>query len=155
MRCTEARSFLSAFIDAELGRSESEAVRAHLVDCASCRAAASDLRSLSRFFAAEDPAPRVSPGFTDAVLSRLRAGEGVAERRAERTVFRVILAAAAVLVLSVGYLAAPASLWTRRSPDLEAGSRHEVEKEIRANDAAAMPIEARPARRAASRPSTR
>jgi len=152
MRCAETRSLLSPFLDGELGRSESEAVRAHLVDCARCRAEASDLRSISKFFAEDEPTPPTSPGFTDAVMSRLRSGEGLEERRAERVARITVLAAAAVVLLSVGFLATPRSMWKASQPTLEAGLRGEVEREIRRNDLQALPIDGTAFRKPASQP---
>ena len=64
----------------------------------------------------------------------------------------MILAAAAVLALSVGYLAAPRSFWRAGNSTLEAGSRHEVEREIRRNDVEALPIDGSAFRKPASQP---
>jgi anti-sigma factor RsiW len=137
MSCRDYRSLLSAFHDGELGRSEAEEVREHLVRCLDCRRAASELRTLSRLLASVDAAPPAPAGFADAVMGRLRAGEGIAEVRAERVARWSALAAAAVALMSVAYVAAPRS-WTRTSSGvLEAAPSKAVDEEIRRNDAAA------------------
>jgi anti-sigma factor RsiW len=135
MRCSRIRSLLSPFHDGELGRSETEEVKAHLIGCSRCRAAASDLSGLSRLFDPDEPIPQASAGFTDAVLARLRAGEGLVEARAERLARRIAWAAAALLTLSAGYLAMPRSAAPGGLDTLDAASAREVDDEIRRNDA--------------------
>ncbi|HKE02196.1 MAG TPA: zf-HC2 domain-containing protein [Planctomycetota bacterium] len=144
MRCTEVRVLLSSFHDGELGRSETEAVKSHLIGCARCRAMASDLRGLSRLFDRNEPVPPVSPTFTDSVFARIRVGEGLADRSAERAVRRLAWAAAAVLAVSAGYLALPRAVTRIGATTLDAASASEVDDEIRRNDAAGRVVDASP-----------
>jgi anti-sigma factor RsiW len=159
MRCREAQPLISAFHDGELGRSEQEAVRTHLMDCPACRAQAGDLLSISRWLEPAE-APAVSESFTDSVMARLRAGEGLGdsyigdERRALVSLRWLAMAAALVVAVGGMFLALPnsSSNWGRGT--LDAASTNDVEKEIERNNALArtewMPVVAsRPAPRRA------
>jgi anti-sigma factor RsiW len=136
MRCTDVKPLISAFHDGELGRSEQEAVRSHLLDCAACRRDASELRSISRWLSPED-APAVSPGFTDSVMARLRAGELLEEtsEAAARRSFVWIAAAAAVVLATGGlFLSMPARGGNFASGTLDAALNGDVEREIERNN---------------------
>ena len=151
MNCREARTSLSAFHDGELGRSESEAVRAHLLDCASCRREVAELRSITRSLEPES-VPKVSDGFTDAVMARLRSGEGAFEARASRADRDLRrLALAAVVVLSVGalFLVMPVSLSSLVRGTLDAASSSDVDREIDRNNALARGAAGQPGSRPA------
>lgn len=145
MHCREAEPLLSAFHDGELGRSEQEAVRAHLLDCPACRSRAADLRSISRWLSPEE-APEVPGGFTDRVLARLRAGEGLDELGDERRSWRSLrwISVAAAFLLTTGslYLAIPdARSGAFHNPfgaaPLDAAATDDVDREIERNDALA------------------
>lgn len=152
MLCRDARSQLSAFHDGELGRSEAEALREHLMGCPACRKEASGLRAISRWLEPEE-APPVSAGFTDAVMARLRAGDGLvdAERRAAATLRWMAAAAAVLLAAGALFLALPKGTRGISIGTLEAAPASEVEREIARNDALARGEAPPPA----SRPSPR
>ncbi|MBI3819372.1 MAG: zf-HC2 domain-containing protein [Planctomycetes bacterium] len=137
MRCSQIKSKLSAFHDGELGRSEAEAVREHLLNCQPCRDEVAGLRSISRWLEPPAPAAAVSVDFTDRVFDRIhRNDEGATATRyliSLRTMRIVAVAAGVIACVSALYLAAP------RSSDgtLNAASEREVEERIelmRGND---------------------
>jgi anti-sigma factor RsiW len=144
MRCRDVQSRLSAFHDGELGRSEQEAVRNHLMDCPACRARATELRSISRWLAPE-AAPASSAGFTQSVLARIRAGEGLddlgvsEERRAARSLRWLSLAAGLLLTAGGVFLAMPGPGSRGSSGDgtLDAAAANDIDKEIERNNALA------------------
>jgi anti-sigma factor RsiW len=141
MNCRDVRSHLSAFHDHELGRSESEAVRAHLLDCAGCRREASALRAISGWLEPAD-VPQVSEGFTDAVMARLRSGEAAVPRGAEvermaRALRWMAIAALAILAVGALFLAMPQSLTSFTGGTLDAASSSDVDREIERNNALA------------------
>lgn len=133
MRCQQVESKLSAFHDRELGRSESEAVREHLLNCQNCRDAAAEFRSISRWLEPPAAVPAVSDDFTDRVFDKIHQNETAGAATLFVTRFRAMkfVAIAAGVILSIGaiYLAAP-----RSSADgtLDAASEREVEERIHA-----------------------
>lgn len=130
MRCNQVQSKLSAFHDNELGRSESEAVRGHLLQCQSCRDSAADLRMISRSLAPPAAVPALSVDFTDRVFARIQKDPEISTTTLflvrTRVMRWVAVAAALVVGVSALYLAAP------RSSDgtLNAASEREVEMRI-------------------------
>lgn len=142
MRCREAQPLISAFHDGELGRSEQEAVRTHLMNCRACRGRAVELRSISRWLEPE-PLPAMSEGFTDGVMARLRAGEGLDDHDfgSDRIAWVNLrwLTVAAALILTVGglFLAMPNSSFNSGHGTLDAAFANDVDKEIERNNVAA------------------
>ncbi len=162
LRCSHVRSRLSAFHDGELGRSETEQVRHHLMECVRCRSRASEFQSISHWLDDAAPLPAPSPAFTDSVMARIRAGEGRDGgaridssrelQRAERTARWIALAAAAVVLLAAGYMMAPRLFSSRGT--LEAAPRSAIDALIRANDARASRDDAAAPAKAAMPPSS-
>ncbi|MBL8693313.1 MAG: zf-HC2 domain-containing protein [Planctomycetes bacterium] len=156
MRCSHVRSRLSAFHDGELGRSEAEEVRAHLMDCRACRGAASELRTMSSWIDPQEPVPAMSAGFTDAVMARLHApaeSEDEAQALPVLALARWIsIAAGVVAAVSLASLFGPARPLS--SGTLDAAPRSAIERAIRENDLSAMraAAAAREAGSPASRP---
>lgn len=130
MHCKHIRPKLSAFHDHELGRSEAEAVRAHLMQCQGCRDLASDFRSIARALDPGVTPPGPAADFTDRVFARIHddARESVVSRdaREARTVRWIAAAAALIIGLGAIYLAAPRT----NSSTLDAASEKEVEKRL-------------------------
>ncbi|HEY6065632.1 MAG TPA: zf-HC2 domain-containing protein [Thermoanaerobaculia bacterium] len=86
--CGEARDRFAAYLDERLAREERRAVRAHLDDCASCRAEASsqDPAFLFAFVGAGAGAQAVAPEETARILAAVRTG--IELKTAERRVGR-------------------------------------------------------------------
>ncbi|HEY6148197.1 MAG TPA: zf-HC2 domain-containing protein, partial [Thermoanaerobaculia bacterium] len=86
--CGEARDRFAAYLDERLAREERRAVRAHLDECASCRAEASsqDPAFLFAFVGAGAGAEAVAPEETARILAAVRTGIELktAERRVRR-----------------------------------------------------------------------
>ncbi|HZV48169.1 MAG TPA: zf-HC2 domain-containing protein [Candidatus Dormibacteraeota bacterium] len=70
--CVEARAQLEALVDGDLPEAQAGAVRAHLADCAACRAHHREACSLPRRLHAIPP-PEPSPDLVPGVLARVRA----------------------------------------------------------------------------------
>lgn len=130
MLCKLVKIKLSAFHDGELGKSESESVREHLLNCQNCRNAAAEYRNLSKWLAPDSEVPAMSADFTDRLMDRIHHETGGEAPRVlyYRSVVRTIsMAAALVLGVSLLYLAAPRSPGT-----LDAASQRDVEARIQA-----------------------
>ena len=113
MMCPHMDAQLNEYVDGTLAARDRASVEAHLAECAGCRAAVAELRSLA---AAAATLPKsIEPGrdLWAAIETRMR-------QRAPRNVQRVwwfgALAAAAVLVLAVGIYRL-----TARPPDRRMG----------------------------------
>ncbi|MCK4302424.1 MAG: zf-HC2 domain-containing protein [candidate division Zixibacteria bacterium] len=70
MRCRKARSYLSAYCNGELDGHRKQAVREHLLTCASCRREEAIYRDMAGA-AREIPGIRLSDDFNVAVLNRI------------------------------------------------------------------------------------
>jgi anti-sigma factor RsiW len=130
MLCNQIEPLLSAYHDGELGKSESESVRQHLLDCQDCRNELSEFRNITKWLAPEGEIPAMGAGFTDRVIDRIRVETGGEAPRvlAQRAVIRfVTIAAAVVFGVSLLYLAAPQSNGT-----LDAASERDVEARMQA-----------------------
>lgn len=73
MDCRSAKELLSAFLDGETSAEESSQVEEHLAACAECGAAQRRLLALDEMIARSETG--VSPGFRDALFSRMEAEE--------------------------------------------------------------------------------
>ncbi|MCX5653485.1 MAG: zf-HC2 domain-containing protein [Planctomycetota bacterium] len=70
--CHWVRSVLTAYLDGELKASTAEAVRRHLARCPECARRAAGLEQAWNLMgAAAAPEPRVRPGFTESMMSRI------------------------------------------------------------------------------------
>lgn len=100
--CTELAPLLSAFLDGELTEAECAEVRAHLESCESCREKLAEYAAVSAGLSEAFPEAEVPEGFTEGVMSAVRA-EKTAKRKAGRTWrrFMPIAACAAVVLLTV------------------------------------------------------
>ncbi|MFN0206552.1 MAG: anti-sigma factor family protein [Planctomycetota bacterium] len=130
IHCKLVKTKLSAFHDGELGKSESESVREHLLNCQNCRNAAAEYRNISKWLAPDSEAPAMSVNFTDRVMERIyqeTGGEAPRVLYYRSAVRAVSMAAAIVLGVSLLYLAAP-----RSSGILDAASQRDVEARIQA-----------------------
>lgn len=79
MDCRDARELLSAFQDGESSVEESRQVEEHLAACAECRAAQRRMLALDAMIARSET--EMSPGFRDALFSRMEAEELLPRRR--------------------------------------------------------------------------
>ncbi|MHC4787626.1 MAG: anti-sigma factor family protein [Planctomycetota bacterium] len=109
--CGPHRERLSEFLDDELGEQAQAALRAHLAECAECRAELEALRRTVRAVG-ELPACRAPAGFAQGVVRRIRA-EGAVPGPAEQPPVRIVpmlfarvLPVAAMLLVVVGLLLA-------------------------------------------------
>ena len=116
IRCNDARPLVSSYMDGELSEAQAAPLREHLLDCMSCRGAAQDLKSLSRWFTgdAEGPSTLVPSGFSARVARRAFAGDTGEHRLSTPTGTRESdsigfvreltgLAAAVLVALAVGF----------------------------------------------------
>jgi anti-sigma factor (TIGR02949 family) len=101
MRCDEARPLIDAYLDAELGAAEHEAVREHLAECRSCApeaAAIERLRAAIRGSVAKYRAPKALRAATLTALRRETAGGPSAAWRMGRLAY----AASLLLAVAIG-----------------------------------------------------
>ena len=129
--CEEFRRALGCLRDGEGSGPEGAEIRAHVASCPECGAderilEAVGLRIRERGGAAEAPIPE---GLRDAVLARLRAGEGVI-LDLRPFLRRVATAAAAVFVCATATAFWQASRHSDRGPAEAGATREEIVAEI-------------------------
>jgi anti-sigma factor RsiW len=95
MNCDRTR-LMQAYHDGELSAAQADALQAHLVDCAACRAELASLQHLSRLLAA---APLVEPSQM-AMQRWLQAARGAQERAIRRLAGWLTAAAAAIVLVA-------------------------------------------------------
>lgn len=74
MKCTQARAQIARYLDGELNEAQAAPLRAHLLECPSCRAELQDAKSLSAWFVAPEATP-VPTGFAARVAHRAQRGD--------------------------------------------------------------------------------
>lgn len=97
MNCTSVRNLLSAYLDSELSGSEMQRVRAHLEECAACRAECDGLREVKSLLRGLPPccAPE---GMEERLKAALRQAERPLPMRVEPTVATGLTLAAAAAI---------------------------------------------------------
>jgi len=73
--CDDARTLVPSYLDGELSEAQASPLRAHLLDCPSCREVAKEEKTLKRWFDVELPALAVPTGFGARVARRAFAGD--------------------------------------------------------------------------------
>ncbi len=105
MICKESLRLIPGYLDGELSEAQSAPLRQHLIDCPTCRKAASGEKAFKRWFEPEAPAVEVPVGFAARVVRRAFAGETgeapVAEQEAPILRFALRATAAAAVLLLV------------------------------------------------------
>ena len=111
MNCDEALIAISAYLDNELSKTESEELEAHLAECETCRQIYAELRGAEEAFC--DAQEDVPATFHESVMARIRQEKQKKNKQPLR-IFWAVAAAAAVIavmlasgVLNLRDLAAP------------------------------------------------
>ena len=73
--CDAARPLVPPYLDGELSEVQASPLRAHLLDCPSCREGAKEGKALARWFVAEPGAVAIPAGFAARVARRAFAGD--------------------------------------------------------------------------------
>jgi hypothetical protein len=103
MNCEDVARLLDGYIDADLAPPTAGVVEEHLERCAACRAQLDEQRTLRQLLAGL-PAPSPRPGVLERMLKTAVAAPAPAARAWQRPIwFRAGLAAAAVVLLAVGF----------------------------------------------------
>jgi len=134
MDCDTIHPLLTRYADDELDERERRLVDEHLHTCVSCRAEAETLKAENEAYAAALPAVPAPEGFQEAVMDRIRGGEGepfwqrlrLPSLVATLRVSPALAAAAALLLLVVfglpSMLTKSAAVKVMRGPTLGAGA---------------------------------
>jgi len=113
MNCKTCQSKLNAFIDAELGRSETMEVRAHLHDCAQCAAEHRELSTLKSLLA-RTSVPEPDAFFEERLVASVM--RSVPKESPRRTWGSVLVFAGVAACSMLATLAAIQSLNQTREP---------------------------------------
>jgi anti-sigma factor (TIGR02949 family) len=101
MRCDEARPLIDAFVDAELGTDDHEAVRKHLAECRSCAPETAAVERLRAAIRGSVPEYRAPEALRAAIRTALR-GESAGGPWASRGLGRLAYAASLLLAVAIG-----------------------------------------------------
>jgi anti-sigma factor RsiW len=102
--CPEERR-IKAWLDGELGAAGAASLEAHVASCAACQTAAAECRRISARLQELADVPAPAPGVERIIATARRRAEE--EGRTIRSLQRVALVAAAVIVCAVGFLFFP------------------------------------------------
>ena len=103
MSCPKDREQLSAYFDGELSAGEAEALRAHLEDCADCRAELDALRAAARALSAL-PAVSAPDDLKAKILAAVEAEAETTGSRSRSAWVRAFWPTAAVVAIAVGLM---------------------------------------------------
>lgn len=73
--CDDARVLVPSYLDGELSEAQASPLRAHLLDCPSCREVAKEGKALQRWFEFEPAPVSIPAGFAARVARRAFAGD--------------------------------------------------------------------------------